>query len=135
MEVLFYSKLLIGEKRDVYFFRKEDISKLENILNDSFRMADLSTIEKYKKVLDECPDDKESKSELIEFTNLLFYENAMTISYIDFAKTLLESSDLRDLTNKDVKIMLKLVKPIGSDIQTGMIVKIVKSIINGAISP
>ena len=110
IERIFYSKTLLGEENDIYFFDKKDIPKLDNIFNDFFTAPNLSTTEQYTKVIEDCPDTKQSKKEVLEFTDSLFYEKNMTISYVDFAKTLLNAPDLQKLTNNDVQVMLKSLK-------------------------
>lgn len=106
IEIITPKELLIGNEKDILFFRRSDVIFLDKKLQIFFREYGL-TEEKKIRVLLKNSEKTDTSEYLRKYLSEAFFEKAATPSVTEFVRCMLQMPDLSKLTDEHVAELLK----------------------------
>ena len=98
--------LMLGQAKDVLFFQRDDIPRLESHLASYFGLYALPEEDKVKQLLD-ATDRAEMRNCIRKYMDSYMFEQAIKPSFTEFVALVLELPDLPKVEDKDIQRLLK----------------------------
>ena len=102
-----WSDLRIGIERDMLFFRRRDIAKLDQNCSPFFEYFGFPVKDAVYKLLSKTQEKEATKAALIKYMQYVGTEQELTPSFLDFAKILLDGPDLMELKTQEVLALVR----------------------------
>lgn len=112
LSVKYANSMLIGTKKDIVFFRREDVQILDEKLTPFFSTFGLTEEEKIAQLIANTTGHEVSKQMLRKYRDEMMYEDSITPSHTAFVDVILMAPDVSILEDKDIaKIITPGVSP------------------------
>lgn len=105
IETLDPEELMIGQQKDVVFFRRDDIPQLESHLTSYFGLYALPEEDKVKQLLD-TTDRIEMRNCIRKYIDSHMFEQSIKPSFTEFVTLVLQLPDLPNVEDKDIQRLL-----------------------------